>query len=442
MSQIAKQSTGGGGGGDVNSLTPDVGAVVTAVGGTIPTLGYQAATVQTMRTYNDGAGNFRIADQTWETQYVVDVSTTDGLRGTFTTIQAAIAAAVADGAALGNYKKIYIRTGTYTEDLTIPSGVILVGQTFSMPTGGIITPIESTVILGNHTFTGNVVCGFQNLNFVATSGDMFSGGSIVLCYMDNCYFAQTGTDNIFNIVASSSYLSFLDCTLDGSGQTLITMSSSMMMMRNCQFPTTGVINLTDANDATFINCSNIGEISTTGGTINVYSCTFSTNTSTYNISGTASGIIQNCVFLGTSIGVQNTITAKLSNCSSTLGNLIYETGIVYLNPIVMQGSVIHGINITLSSSGVSDYTVLNSDHFLGVNNTISPNATITLPDATLVVNEGQEFIIKDISGNASTNNIIIVVNNSGTIDGSASFTINIDYGSVTVRYDGSNYFII
>src|SRR5260221_1100179 len=72
------------------SLTPDSGSAVAAVGGTIPTLGYQAGTVQTMRTYNDGAGNFRVADQTWQTQYVVDKSTTNGLKGTFTTIQSAI----------------------------------------------------------------------------------------------------------------------------------------------------------------------------------------------------------------------------------------------------------------------------------------------------------------------------------------------------------------
>ena len=132
-----------------------------------------------MRTYNDGAGNFRIADQTWETQYVVDQSTTDGLRGTFASIQAAINQAVSDGAAYpSNFKKIYIRQGTYSENLSIPGGIILEGCVLSDIAGGPVTPYQQTLISGNHTFAaGNVVCGCNGINFLASSGGIFSSGS-------------------------------------------------------------------------------------------------------------------------------------------------------------------------------------------------------------------------------------------------------------------------
>jgi hypothetical protein len=272
MSQIAKQSTGGGGGGDVNSLTPDVGAAVGAVGGTIPTLGYQASTVQTMRTYNDGAGNFRIADQTWETQYVVDTSTTPGLMGTFQTIQSAIAAAVADGAALGNYKKIYIRTGTYTENLTLPAGIMLVGQTFPFTGTTPITPYQSTVIVGNHTFTGSAVLSFENLNFMGVSGDLFSGGSIVVLNCGNCFFANTA-NFLFNITSTSSALRFYECTFASSGQDLFNLDTNELWMRSCHFEQTGQIVQNNAS-INLTNVTNIGAIKSTNGQLMLESCTF------------------------------------------------------------------------------------------------------------------------------------------------------------------------
>lgn len=58
----------------------------------------------------------------------------------------------------------------------------------------------------------------------------------------------------------------------------------------------------------------------------------------------------------------------------------------------------------------------------------------TIPTATA---SGRVLIFKDKSGAAATNGIVITPS-SGTIDGSASFTISTNYGCVTLIDDTTN----
>jgi hypothetical protein len=434
MSNIYKPSTGGGGGGAV---------IIADDGNSISTspyyiLGQKAEDVPVESTAITG-GQLFVANNTWDTQYVVDPSTTLGLKGTFTTIQAAIDEAVADGARFGVYKVIRLRCTTYTENLTIPGGIIIQGQSIPQLTGGITTPYEMSAIIGNHTFTGNAVGGFKNVNFVAASGDIFSGGSIVLWYSTDCFFLQQATDYTFNITPSSSFLSFTNCQFVGNGNA-ISIPSGALVANNCSFLNGASIVLGSQN-TTISNCTGINSISCSFSSIDISNCTFSTNTAAYHISGTASGIIQGCQFSGASTAaIQNTITCAIMNCSSFTPTLLYETGTVYSNSLFQQGSIIRGKTITLAGS--SPYVVLIDDHFIGVNNTIVSGAQIILPSTLSPVNEGQEFIIKDVVGNALTNNISVIVDSGKMIDGASSATINQAYGILKVRFDGTNYSIL
>lgn len=76
------------------------------------------------------------------------------------------------------------------------------------------------------------------------------------------------------------------------------------------------------------------------------------------------------------------------------------------------------------------------ESIIGVTDTSIPR-TITLDDDDKI--NGKRLVIKDESGNASTNNITIQAE-SGTIDGSASVSIIADYGVVRLYSDGSNWF--
>jgi len=70
-----------------------------------------------------------------------------------------------------------------------------------------------------------------------------------------------------------------------------------------------------------------------------------------------------------------------------------------------------------------DYTVLLTDYMLGVIS--SAPFTITLPAAI----NGTVFVIKDVSGNAGTNPITIT--SASLIDGVATATIDVNFGSLT-----------
>jgi hypothetical protein len=75
------------------------------------------------------------------------------------------------------------------------------------------------------------------------------------------------------------------------------------------------------------------------------------------------------------------------------------------------------------------YAALAGDYFLGVINDAA--TTITLPAGTL----GKVYVVKDSVGDASTNPIVIVTTAS-TIDGLASYTIDLDWGSIGLIYNG------
>lgn len=89
----------------------------------------------------------------------------------------------------------------------------------------------------------------------------------------------------------------------------------------------------------------------------------------------------------------------------------------------------------------TNYTVLQTDSIIGVTSTAAAR-TITLPSA-VTVGAGTQYIIKDESGGAATNNISIASVSSQTFDGAASpLVINANYGSKRIYSDGSNWFTI
>jgi hypothetical protein len=448
MSQAGtiSSSGGGGGGGDVNSLTPDSGAPVTAIAGTIPTLGYQAGIVPTIETYNDGSGNFRIADQSWETQYVVDPSTTNGLKGTFQTIQSAINQAVSDGAAYpNNFKKIYIRTGTYTENLSIPPGIMLSGEVLSDPSGGVITPYQTTLISGNHTFTGGCVWGATGINFLAASGDMFSNNnaSIVFMYMRNClFYAASGSVGTSFPVG---YLSFDQCSFLGSGNAFNFTSGTLNITKSI-FSQNATIIMSGGEfivDTTY----GIGTVTLSGGAlIEAVNCTFTTTTaSNYNIDATATsapGSLLNCGFSGANIAGVSASTSGawiMQNCYTGTTNdsvnfALYSSTINLNN----YGNANQG-NLIKSYRTATNYQMDTLNYYVGVTSTGSA-ITIDLPDSSAPQRD-QVFIIKDEGGGAATHNITVTTSGGvKTIDGATSKVINTNYGFLQVIYNGTNYF--
>lgn len=94
------------------------------------------------------------------------------------------------------------------------------------------------------------------------------------------------------------------------------------------------------------------------------------------------------------------------------------------NSLMPQTYVNVSSNVTLTDKAV---------HF--VNTSSARSLTLPAVATTLCL------VVKDITGSAASNNITITPA-SGTIDGSATYLIDWNYGAVTVVSDGTNYYVI
>lgn len=91
-------------------------------------------------------------------------------------------------------------------------------------------------------------------------------------------------------------------------------------------------------------------------------------------------------------------------------------------------------------------TVAVDDFQVLLNKTVGEATTVTLPNAATVVAQGYNYgpkTIKDLKGDAQTNNITIVVDGGGTIDGQASLGIFGNYGSAQLwpLENGTGYYV-
>jgi hypothetical protein len=442
-------------GGTALTITGDTGGPLAPTAGNWDIFGQTANLTQVMETHNI-TNVFWIENRSWQTQYVVDTSTTVGLQGTYSTIQAALNAAVVDGMAFNSFRKIYVRTGTYTENLVIPPGAIIVGETIALPTGGAISPTNNTLIVGTHTFTGNAVCAFNNLVFTTASGNMFSGGAsaISLLYFDNCFLANAGADAILTGFASSSYISMQGCTLAGSGDTVAFDVTTMNInLSNCVFEQP--LNITIENgriDAN--NTTGIGFVTLlTSASIKALGCTFILGgTHDYNIDSTASvneSILTGCFFEGVpTIAALSEISGGtawiLQKCATSIpgqgDNKLYAN-----NAVTTSFSVGEQGNLIKSTRTATDLQMNINDYYVGVTSTAAPR-TILLPDGSggsITPQKDQVFIINDESGGAATNNITVTTSGGVVlIDGQTSQIINNNYGNLSVIFDGTNYFTL
>lgn len=375
--------------------------------------------------------------------YIVDNANPNGAN--FSTIQSAMDQAQTDGASITNYITIWVRNGSYTEDLVFHPGIILRGTNIQNISSTGITPSQSTFITGNHTFDANTVCYVQNLNFVVASGDMFSSADTVLFYISTCALINQGAGNIVDFSSGASYLDIADSFIQSNDTGIDFELECLFNFNRLSGSTAGGIHC-NANSS--INyCINMGYLVVDNSTLMAKSSTFlSLNPPSpgYIVSGSGIVVMDDCHLESEVGGVDSTniiVGAYLTNC--TAGNNKLTVPLVSTTTLTRQitesqGNIIEGISLPSSGSNIDVYPY---HHYWGINPTTSVTATLingVIGDFTI----GQELILKDISGTASTNVITVDTANSELIDGAASVQINSNYGSLTLRYDGTNFFII
>jgi hypothetical protein len=84
----------------------------------------------------------------------------------------------------------------------------------------------------------------------------------------------------------------------------------------------------------------------------------------------------------------------------------------------------------VTTSGDADHSIGSGVTYHGVT-ALSAGRTLTLPDASLL-QDGEEIVIQDESGDAGTHNITIVRQGTDTINGVSSVDITSDFGRLRV----------
>jgi hypothetical protein len=129
----------------------------------------------------------------------------------------------------------------------------------------------------------------------------------------------------------------------------------------------------------------------------------------------------------------STSTGSASTYNQTIDGLF--TNLVVTNTTTLNGAVIYE---TVTVSG--QYTVVSTDYYIGVNTT-SVTGSISLPSVATTT-AGRTITIVDETGNASTNNIHISGSGTDKIDGDSVFSIESDYGSITLFCTSTGWHII
>jgi len=129
-------------------------------------------------------------------------------------------------------------------------------------------------------------------------------------------------------------------------------------------------------------------------------------------------------------------TAGVSPVAATLTAGANVTIVNGAGTITISANSGGALAITSINDTDSPYTVLTTDEYLSCD-VSSGVLTIELEDAP---SAGRMVYIKDMGGDAATNNITVTtVGGVVTVDGSTSYTMNTDYQSVMVVFNGTSY---
>lgn len=348
MSQIVKNSSGGGGGSDVLTLSDDIGTSITP---------NSSGNIQLVGHVNNQTGEFstvvagtHLADinPMSSFRWIVDPL---GFNGTSTTMQAAINSASAGDT-------IQILPGTYTENLTLKDGL-----SFVTSDAAEVGKNSNVKIIGKMTDNGSEVnCSFTGIGFQTNSDYIATLSAASNLVFTNCFFS--GSNNtLFQTSNGGINVYFYRCqgNLGTTGIAFCSTTGGIYRLYNSQFTnsgnTTTVTNFTagslqiddcelnfpvevsstgffQANYST-IDTSAVNQIALTtagAGTSSANFCQFS--------SGTASAI---------SIGTGTTLTATFCDVNSTNTNAITGAGTINYGGIVYSGTSITN-NVTTQNT--------------------------------------------------------------------------------------------
>lgn len=272
--------------------------------------------------------------------------------GDFTTIASAISAA-------SSGDTVFIRPGTYTEDITLKAGVNLTSfDTFST---------NNVIVVGNCTFSGVGSVGLAGLSLTSNGSNALtlSGSSASNLSLTDCsLLSANGTAISYTCSSGSSSIKLIDCNGDISDgvSAIYSMSGAGSIGFNfCSFSNSSSSTAANTNSAGTIGSaysqfSNPVTSSGTGALECYYSGfnTLSTNQIAITQGGSGDGNIYWCnIISGTASGVSIGNTTGMGQCtvSSSNANAITGAGTLFAGIITFTG-----VSSTINTSTVNKFT--------------------------------------------------------------------------------------
>lgn len=292
---------------------------------------------------------------------------------------------------------------------------------------------QETNISGNR----NIGVGYQTLNKLTTA-------------QDNIAIGMQSLANITTIATASNNTTLGNGTLatatQGNGNTVIGFNSMLSSTSIGDFNTTLGTSalqtlLTGARNTAVGYRAGIGYTSSESSNIVIGNEGTATDSNTIRIGTSGSGDSQqNRCFVAGINGVNvGSVASVVSINGDQLGSATITAGAGITvtpgaNTITISGSGTDTYNYT--NVNTTPYVVQAADQYLGVDSSGGAR-TIQLPNAPAT---GKTFVIKDRTGSANTNNITVTtVGGAVNIDGATSYTMNTQYSSINVLFDGSTY---
>ena len=287
-----------------------------------------------------------------------------------------------------------------------------VGQTITGNSGGALSPTA-----GNW----NIVTANSTVKFVGSGSTLTQDFGLTNLLIGSSGAITTGGANV------SLGLASLALTTTGGSNTAIGSSSMAANVGGAANTAIGNQTLNSFNPGagpTFTYNTALGDIALSNLTTGTYNTCLGVNSGfNYTTSESSNVLIRNT---GT-IGESNTI--RIGTQGSGVGQQLqtHIAGVI---------NTVSGRVVKITTPGAYPYTTLTTDYVILVDT--SSARTIT-PLAAPVT--GTTYRIKDSVGSAAANNITITPSGKN-IDGAASTTININYGSVDIVYNGTEWSIL
>jgi hypothetical protein len=134
-------------------------------------------------------------------------------------------------------------------------------------------------------------------------------------------------------------------------------------------------------------------------------------------------------------GASSTVTGPTGASSTVTGPTGASSTVTGPTGATGATGIAGGLVVPVTNVNTTPYNVLTSDYMMSVN--VGGASSVVLPISVT----GTVFVVKDDSGVASVNNITITATGAN-IDGVASQVINVNRGSFTMVFNGSQWDII